>query len=407
MPSDPLSLGAMPSVEVTVDDVAAGGDGIARADDGRIVFVRGAIPGDTVVVDVEQDRPRMLRGVVSAVVEPSRDRRSAPCPHVADGCGGCGWQHVDAAAQRRLKVRIAEEALRRIGHLEGTVGLGPSLPEVGHRTTVRALVHGGRAAFRAERSHGPVPVDRCMVAHPGIDELIAEGWFGDAAEVTMRIGAATGERLVLLDPSVPEDVDLPDDVRIVGSDDLAAGRRAWFHEVVAGRRFRISADSFFQTRTDGAEALVAAVRSAGEGHWGGGHLVDLYGGVGLFSVCLGEGMRITNVEASASATTDARHNLADRDATVVRVPAGRWRPSAADLVVADPPRAGLGPDVVQRIAATGADRVVLVSCDAASFGRDAALLAASDYQLRTTELIDLFPNTAHVELVSRFDRGPR
>lgn len=396
----------MQSLRVTVDDVAAGGDGIGRAPDGRIVFVRGAIPGDTVSVTVDEDRPRMVRGTVGAVLEASPDRRGPPCVHVADGCGGCGWQHVDPGAQRRFKIRIAEESLRRIGRIEGRVSAGPELPPQGYRTTVRCLVQGGRAAFRAERSHDPVPVEHCLVAHPGIDDLIAGGTFGDdvVTEVTFRVGAATGDRMAIIEPTVTADVVLPADVRVIGRDELSSGRRAWFNEQVRGHLFRVSADSFFQTRTDGATALVDAVERAGAGWWGSGRFVDLYGGVGLFARCLGEAMTVTNVESSRAATADARHNLADLDATVVGTPADRWRPAEADIVVADPPRAGLGAAVVGRIAATSAHRVVLVSCDAASFGRDAGLLTEVGYELRSTTLIDLFPNTAHVELVSRFDR---
>ncbi|MDE0804177.1 MAG: TRAM domain-containing protein [Acidimicrobiales bacterium] len=398
----------MHTVDVAITDVAAGGDGLGHAPDGRVVFVRGGVPGDEVVVEVTEDRERMLRGVVDTVIVPSPDRVRPPCPHVASGCGGCGWQHIEPRAQRSLKARIAEESLRRIGKfddVEGTIGAGPDLPVEAFRTTVRCLVENGRAAFRTPGGHDAVPVDSCMVAHPGLQELIAEGDFGDATEVTLRIGAETGERLVRFDPRVPENVRLPADVRVIGADQLRKGRRAWFTDVVEGHAFRISADSFFQTRTDGAAALVAAVRDAGDGRWGSGTLVDLYGGVGLFAACLGNGMTVMDVESNHAAAADARHNLAHLDAQIVRVAAQKWNPSAADIVVADPPRAGLGADVVRSIVATEADRVVLVSCDPASFGRDARLLADSGYERRTTTAIDLFPQTPHVELVSRFERS--
>lgn len=394
----------METLEITIDDVAAGGDGLGHAPDGRVVFVPSALRGERVRVRVVDDRPRMVRAELADVLDASPGRIEAACPHVAAGCGGCGWQHVSLEEQRHAKVRIAEEALRRIGRLPGVVEHGSPLPGEGFRTTVRCLVKGGRAAFRAAGSHEPVPVDSCLVAHPGIDELIQRGRFGDAAEVTLRVGAMTGERLAVLAPRVPDGIDLPDDVRVVGADELASGRRAWFADEVAGHRFRISADSFFQTRTDGAEALVSAVRDAGAGTWGIGHLVDLYGGVGLFSAVLGHGMRVTIVEANRAAAADARHNTRHLDATVVRVSAERWRPSTADVVVADPPRAGLGARVVETIGATAARRVALVSCDPAAFGRDARLLADVGFERRWTRTVDLFPHTPHVELISRFDR---
>ncbi|HEX4903436.1 MAG TPA: TRAM domain-containing protein [Acidimicrobiales bacterium] len=394
----------MQDLELRVDDVAVGGDGIARADDGRIVFVRGGVPGDVVRAEVTEDKPRMLRADAVDVRTPSAHRVVPPCPHARAGCGGCGWQHVDVEGQRRGKQRMVEESLRRLGHVEGPIELGPVLPDAGFRTTLRCLVVDGRLAFRGSRSHLPVPVDSCMVAHPALDELVRDGRFGSATEAVLRIGGATGERLVVLDPSVTGDVRLPADVRVVGADELAAGRDVWFHDVVAGRRFRISARSFFQTRTDGAEALVAAVRAGGDGRWGAGRLADLYGGVGLFASTLGEGMAVSVVESSRSSAADAVVNLADRHATVVRSSVERWRPTPADLVVADPPRSGLGRAGVGAITATGADRLVLVSCDAAAFGRDAGLLAGAGYERRDTVLVDLFPHTPRVELVSRFDR---
>ncbi len=394
----------MHDLELRVDDVAVGGDGIARADDGRVVFVHGGVPGDVVTAVVTKEQPRLLRADAVSIRTPSADRATPPCRHVADGCGGCGWQHLAVDAQRRWKQRMVEESLRRIGRQEGAVTLAPSLPDRAFRTSLRVLVTPDGPAFRAGRSHDPVPIASCLVAHPGLDELVRHGRFGSAAEVTLRIGGGTGERLAVVDPAVPADLDLPGDVVVVGEDELADGASACFHDEVAGRRFRISARSFFQTRTDGAEALVAQVRAAGGDAWGSGDLADLYGGVGLFASTLGAGMAVTLVESSRSSVADAEHNLSDLDARVVRCSVDRWRSSPADVVVADPPRAGLGKAGVASIVGTGAGRVVLVSCDAAAFGRDAGLLADAGYERRSTVLVDLFPHTPRVELVSRFDR---
>lgn len=394
----------MHDLEFRVDDVAVGGDGIARADDGRVVFVRGGVPGDVVTAVVTKEERRMLKADTVSVRTPSDDRTVPPCDHVADGCGGCGWQHLTVEAQRRWKQRMSEESLRRLGRQEGAVALAPPLPDRGFRTSLRVLVTPDGPAFRGARTHDAIRVRSCMVAHPRLDELVRDGRFGGAEEVTLRLGGGTGERLAIVDPSVPPDLQLPPDVTVVGEDDLAEGSDARFHDEVAGRRFRISARSFFQTRTDGAGALVDAVRDAGGDSWGSGHLVDLYGGVGLFASTLGEGMDTVLVESSRSSVADAEHNLADRSASVVRCSVDRWRPSPADVVVADPPRAGLGRDAVAKVVATGAARLVLVSCDAAAFGRDAGLLAEAGYERRTTVLVDLFPHTPRVELVSRFDR---
>jgi 23S rRNA (uracil1939-C5)-methyltransferase len=182
--------------------------------------------------------------------------------------------------------------------------------------------------------------------------------------------------------------------------------------VVAGRRWRISAESFFQARPDGAEALVDAVAAAlGDTLRPNAALVDLYSGVGLFAGVLGQrtGGRVVAVESNRSAVADARINLADLadlgGARIIRSDVRRWRPSAADVVVADPSRHGLGADVVGRIGGTGAAALALVSCDAGALGRDAGLLAAAGWELRSLRLVDLFPHTAHLEAVTGWVRG--
>jgi 23S rRNA (uracil1939-C5)-methyltransferase len=209
--------------------------------------------------------------------------------------------------------------------------------------------------------------------------------------------------LALVSPTAVGTV-VPDDVVLVGADELAKGRRAWFHEEVGGRRWRISARSFFQARPDGAEALAAAVRDVAADLEPGARVVDLYSGVGLFGGTVSSDLSVLAVEQSASAVADARLNLADRRARLLRLDVARWRAAPADMVIADPPRAGLGRRVVDTVAATGATRVALVSCDAASLARDARLLIDHGFRLTATTLVDLFPHTSHIEAVSRFER---
>lgn len=385
--------------------MAAGGDAVARDQDGRVVFVAGALPGERVRVVISDERRTFARAAAVEVRTASPDRRRPPCPHVADGCGGCGWQHIEPAAQRRHRRVIVADALTRLGGIvDPVVRDGPDLPTERYRTTVRATVVDGRAGFRRRRSHDALAVDDCLVAHPLLAELIVDGRFGDATKVVLRAGARTGERLVIAQPSTAG-VWLPDDVALVGADELARGRRAWFHEEVAGRRWRISAPSFFQGRPDGAEALVAAVAGAIEIHApDAATLVDLCAGVGLFAGTVGAGKRIVAVERDRAAVADARVNLVGDPARVVRSSVERWRPSAADVVVADPPRTGLGARGVATVAAAGAPLVVLVSCDPAALGRDAGLLVAAGYELVDATVIDLFPHTPHVETVATFVR---
>jgi len=402
-------------VELAVSGVAAGGEGVARQDDGRVVFVRGALPGERVTALVTEERRRFLRATTVDVIDPSPDRVAPPCPLVDAGCGGCGWQHVALDAQRRMKEGIVVDALRRTGGIEPPEPHpGPDLPATGWRTTVRAAVDDdGGAGFREYRSHDTVSLEGgCLVAHPLVDEVLRTGHFPPPVEeIVVRAGAATGERLVLARPAAPTGCEVPSNTLLVGADELAAGRRAWIHEELAGRRWRVSAESFFQSRPDGAEALVAEVQAAvGDALVPGARLVDLYGGVGLFAGVLGAGSggRVVVVETNRSALADARVNLADLpDVRILGADVRRWRPSATDVLVADPSRQGLGAGVVTRIGATGAGALALVSCDAAAIGRDAGLLAADGWSLESICLVDLFPHTPHVEVVTGWRQQPR
>lgn len=388
--------------EVDITGITVGAAGVGRLDDGRVIFVDGALPGERVGVTLTDDRRRFARGRVDEVITAAAGRRSPPCPAVEHGCGGCDFQHADHRTQLEAKRRIVVESLARIGRLDApAVDHGPDLAPTGHRTQLRLLVDGGRPALRRRHSHDPVPIDSCLVAHPLVCELVEEAQWGDAAEVTLRVGARTGERLAVVAPTVGT-ARFPDDVTVVGADELRSGRRAWFHEEVAGRRFRISAGSFFQSSAEGADALVATVQRYAAG--AGGALVDLYGGVGLFAATVGGDKAVTLVERNRSSVADARVNLAGVDATVVRAAVERWTPSPAGVVVADPARVGLAAAGVTAVAATGAGRVVLVSCDAGSLGRDAALLAEAGFAHRGSTVVDLFPQTSHVEVVSCFDR---
>lgn len=398
-------------LRLDVERVAVGGAGVAHAPDGRVVFVEGALPGETVTAIVTAEHARHLDARAVDVVHASPDRRTPPCPYVAAGCGGCGWQHVHGDTQRELRRQIVEQALERIGRLDptGLVDDAPPLPAAGHRTTVRMVATAEGLAFRRAHDHDVVDIDTCLVAHPLLDDLIHTVSVPAGREVTLRVGARTGERLVLVDGDPHPAVAVPDDTRLVFGAELAAGTRAWFHEEVAGERFRISAESFFQARPDGADALVAEVRQAVGDAADGGTLVDLYAGVGLFAATVGDPDHVIAVESAPSSAADARHNLGPdgagrRGAKVVRADVARFRRRHADAVVADPSRGGLGKQGVRTVRALGAPVVVLVSCDAGSLGRDARLLTDAGYRLTGCRLVEMFPQTPHVEVVSRFER---
>jgi 23S rRNA (uracil1939-C5)-methyltransferase len=397
---------------VRAERLVAGGAALSRRDDGRIVLVDDALPGELVEVAVGR-RHGADRGTVVRIVVPSPDRIAPRCPHVADGCGGCDLAPLGYEAQLEAKRALVTDSLRRLGRWpQPVVRNGPALDPWGFRTTLRLAVAGGRAGLRRAASNEVVELDHCLVAHPRLDELIVEGRYASATEVTLRVGAATGERLALVVPG-RDRVSLPDDVRVVGADELAAGGRgatdAWIHEDVAGRRWRISAGSFFQTRADGAAALVDVVCSMAAEvlDRADGTLVDAYSGVGLLAGALLDGRtgwRAVTAENDRSSVADARVNLADLDVRVIPTTVERLRAPRADLVVADPSRAGLGRKAAAVLASTRAERIVLVSCDPAAAGRDLGLLRDLGYRPVEAVVVDLFPHTHHTEVVTRFDR---
>jgi 23S rRNA (uracil1939-C5)-methyltransferase len=302
-----------------------------------------------------------------------------------------------------MKVEVLRDALAHLAGLhDPDIDPGPVLEPTGYRTTLRLGVHEGRVGFRHRRSHRLVTVEDCLVAHPNLREVLSGCRFPGAREVVLRTSHASGETLAVVDAGAGG-AEVGDGVRVVGERQLRHGARAWLHEEVDGHRLRVSARSFFQPGPAGAAALATAVGAALDGAEAGpgSPVADLYGGVGLFSVTLGaRGGEL--VERSASAIADARANTADLDTRVRRVAVERWTPSPAGAVVADPPRQGLGATGADAVAATGARRVALVSCDPASLARDAVLLRERGFELAGVRLVDQFTHTHHVEAVATF-----
>jgi tRNA/tmRNA/rRNA uracil-C5-methylase (TrmA/RlmC/RlmD family) len=390
--------------------------------DGKVVFVEGAIAGETVAVRLRQQRRDFARAELAEVLAGSPFRVDAPCPNVSAGCGGCQWQHIDPVAQKGFKTAIVADALRRIAGVDGVQGDAPvAVPSTAYRTTVRLGVNqDGVPGYRRRRGHDLVPAASCLVAHPRLAELIAFGRFPGVDEIVLRVGVAGGERLAIVSghrgtsraesgkgaaDGFASAIDVPADVQLVGR-----GARAYVHEKIGRRRWRISASSFLQSGPAAAQLLIDAVDTAvGDALAAGGQVLDAYAGIGVVGGVLAERRRakLIAVEQHPAAVSDAQVNLGDLDAVVQPGPVEAWAPlgQSIDVVIADPPRSGLGRAGVSALAAAGAPRFVLVSCDPASFARDVALLAESGYRLGGWQVADLFPHTAHLEVVGRLDRS--
>mgnify|MGYP003859818837 FL=1 len=399
----------MNNEQVRFERLVAGGDALGHLADGRVVFVPGALPGELVDVQITQAKKDFARGTVASIIEPSEHRVAPPCEHVARGCGGCSWQHLDVAQHMEAKVAIVREALRRNGKIETLeVTAGGVVPPTASRTTLRmAVTPDGRLGFRRGGSHDVIDTPTCLVAHPLLNEFIGDVRVSGATEATLRCGVETGEVGIWLHDEDGEDVH---GATVTGlPSHVVVGRKAMLHEVVQGVSLQVSMASFFQASQVAAELLVSAVNdAAGDAALSGefGPIIDAYGGVGLFTATLVDtDIPVVLVESNPSACSDARSNLHDHDVSIEQIAVEQWRVQDAGLVIADPARNGLGAMGVNAIVATEAKRIVLVSCDAVAGARDIRLLLDAGYACEGVTVLDLFPNTPHVEVVSSFSRS--
>jgi len=395
--------------QVRFERLVAGGDALGHLADGRVIFVPGALPGELVDVQITQAKKDFARGTVTSIVEPSEHRVAPPCEHVARGCGGCSWQHLDVAQHMEAKVAIVREALRRNGKIETLeVTAGGVVPPTASRTTLRmAVTPDGRLGFRRGGPHDVIDTPTCLVAHPMLNEFIGDVRVTGATEATLRCGVAAGEVGIWLHDEDGEDVP---GATVTGlPSHVVVGRKAMLHEVVQGVSLQVSMASFFQASQVAAELLVSAVNdAAGDSSLSGeyGPIIDAYGGVGLFTATLVDtDIPVVLVESNPSACSDARSNLHDHDVSIEQIAVEQWRVQDAGLVIADPARNGLGAMGVNAIVATEAKRIVLVSCDAVAGARDIRLLLDAGYACEGVTVLDLFPNTPHVEVVSSFTRN--
>lgn len=389
-------------VQVRIEKVVAEGDGFGHLQDGRVIFVEGGLPGELIVAKVLKQSKDYARGVVTEVLEASEQRVVPPCEYVAQGCGGCDLQHASIELQRQIKFDIVHESLVRLGKIsDPDVRLYESadLPVVAARTTLRVAATSQGVGFRQRRSHDVVPIKRCLVAHPSLNVLLSTMRLDGAEECVLRVGVESAERLAWAEPADSLS-GLPTDIK--------TGANAIVHESISGQKFQVSAASFFQSSPQAATALVESTRRAlGDvNSWGEGPVVDAYCGVGLFATTVFPADRhVIAIESNPSACTDARVNITGRNIEIVQAPVEEWIPVEAAVVVADPARDGLRAGGVQVLAATKASVIVLISCDPASLGRDARLLIENGYRIEYSEVLDLFPHTHHVEVVSRFVRN--
>jgi len=426
-----MPLQAEQLIELTIEKPAAGGRMIARHDR-QVVLVQGSIPGERVVARIERVERQLAFADTVDIVEASPDRRTSP--HDLS-CGGCLYAHVSYPRQLVLKAEIIRDAFQRLGHipLENAPTVVPS-PTEGYRMRARLHVKGGRVGFYREGTHelcdprptGQLTAAAVDAAEQAVAVLSAHGSGVTALELTENIAAT--ERVLQVVPAAAAAItnDGLDAVvqasgitgcvaRTVDGIILTAGvpfvadplETLTGHAGQTGSLSR-HAESFFQANRFLLPALVAGVHEAIPAD---GDVLDLYAGVGLFSVTLAANgrRRITAVEGDRASGTDLQRN-SNAFAQSLRVRIGsvedflRRQKTRAATVIVDPPRTGMSREAMQAMVALAAPRIVYVSCDPPTMARDARRLLDSGYRLRSMTAFDLFPNTPHVETVGVFDR---
>jgi 23S rRNA (uracil1939-C5)-methyltransferase len=396
----------MSSCDVQIDKWVYGGEGLARLapqgaskeEAGRVVLVPAVLPGESVRIDAGKD----VHASLVEVLTPAPERVSPPCP-LFTICGGCHYQHAPYEYQLARKVEILREQLQRVGKIkfEGEIDV-ISGPPLGYRNRAQFHVAGGKIGYLAARSHELVPVEgECPVSSPRLNQALAE------------------MRGRLSDPRFPRFVQAVEiftnetDVQInVIETERAVARR--FYEWCESKQaieyqtsfgtFRVSSKSFFQVNRFLVEKLVEAALP----EEGGESALDLYAGVGLFALQMARRFRsVTAVETGSSAAHDLESN-ASRAELAVKVEQARVEDylerlqATPEFVLADPPRAGLGKDVVEHLQRLAPPRLTIVSCDPATLARDLAGLTG--YQIESLTMVDLFPQTYHLETIARLRR---
>lgn len=381
---------------VTCSTFVYGGQTLARLADGRAVFVPFALPGERVRIQLMKEKAGYAEAALLEVLTPAPERITPRCRHYMH-CGGCHYQHLDYPAQLVAKTQILRDQLVRIGGLVDPP-VTPAVPSpqpwyYRNHMQFHQLAN-GRLALQAAHSQQSIAIQECHLPEPTLDAA----WRG--YQIERAANKKTKKRDVGGQKVGAERISL----RAGQQGEVQTAQGPGLNIQVLDRRFCVSAESFFQVNTPMAEKIVQHLLS---------HLpltrqtvaLDVYCGVGLFSAFLAPSIeRLIGIESSASACADFALNLAGvNNVTLYRLPAEQALAqvkSPVDVVVVDPPRAGLGKAVVEQILRLAPTTLAYISCDPATLARDAQQLVAGGYQPQHITPFDLFPQTYHIESIS-------
>lgn len=395
---------------ISIDALAAGGDGVGRAADGRVVFARLTAPGDRVRITAPDTGARYLRASAVELLQAGPNRVEPPCG-VFGQCGGCAWQHIAYPLQVEAKRRILSDAIERIGRFREPppIELVSSPRPYGYRGRTRLLTASGRIGYRRWRDHEIEPIRTCPVLLPELDSELGALASSLAADESQAVDSAREREWELATGS---------DHRVQSTLLCESGSGEPIELEVGGERIRISPGGFAQANPSLYDRLFSLVIDAldGPSH---GMLLELFAGAGFFTVGLARRFgRVVAVESDPRATRDLEHNLDAAGLGGVEVLTARVEHALEkldhlrpDAVLLDPPRTGLARGAAERLAALGSPRIAYLSCDPATLARDLRILCTDPttenprYRLSSLTGMDLFPQTPHVEALAVLDRA--
>jgi 23S rRNA (uracil1939-C5)-methyltransferase len=413
-------------MKLRIEKAVYGGDGLARVPAGKTVFVPGTLAGELVEAHIAEERRGFANGQLDAILEPSPERVVPGCEYVPR-CGGCQYQHANAAFQLQMKLDILKETLVR-AHIPLPVEIGSVAgPPWGYRNRIRLHVMKRGLGYRQRASHNLLPVTHCPIAAPLLEQAIVAVTHlrtdleSLCDEVEFFTNSEQDQLLVSLWPGrqAPSDRALEDFAEQLKAElpaltgvGLFSGQsmKHWgarsLAYVVSGHAYQVSLGSFFQVNRFLLPELLQLVLQDVRGRlaW------DLYSGAGLFARALNF-ENVTAVESAGFSADDLKHNLAGTRRRVVRSSTLDFLRSQTgahpkpELILVDPPRAGLGKEICAHLARIAAPAITYVSCDPATLARDLQSLLQSGYSVQAIHLVDLFPQTFHMETVTFLRRN--
>ena len=431
-------------MQLQIDKLIYGGDGLARlpADDrgsGKSVFVPFVLDGEQAEITLTEQKSGFARGRVEQVLQPSAHRIQPACPYF-QRCGGCHYQHSNYAHQLEIKAAVLRETLRRTAKLDlDRELLVHASPELNYRNRTRLKVQTTpqfALGYYRFRSHDLLPVEQCPISSPLINRAITATWelgrtgsisaalreiefFADHRDEALLIEASCtrgipssdahqiAEQLSHLLPEIQGVAvfELPEPNQFAEPKRIAGFGKPEIQYLVAGGSYRVSAGSFFQVNRFLIDELADVVCKDAKGQCA----LDLYAGVGLFSAVLARSFaQAIAVEASQTSHADLRHNCGQEVKAVLATTQQYLQQVSSDLrpdlVVADPPRGGLGENIVRNFARLDAARLTYVSCDPSTLARDLRMLLGLGFKIEGAHLFDLFPQTYHIESVFHLAR---